>query len=72
METAGQATSSGEQPVQKPPNRKPQTQLFDLEADLGEKVNLADGHPGIVARLRERMLELDREITANARPQWSL
>ena len=62
----------GEQPVQEPPNRKPQTQLFDLEADLGEKVNLADGHPGIVARLRERMLELDREITANARPQWSL
>lgn len=50
----------------------PQVLLFDLEADLGERNNLADRHPDLVDRLRERMLELDREITANARPQWSL
>jgi arylsulfatase A len=49
----------------------PQLLLFDLEADLGEQTNLADGHPEIVTRLRERMQELDREITAHARPQWS-
>jgi arylsulfatase A len=49
----------------------PQLLLFDLEADLGEQTNLADGHPEIVARLRERMLELDGEITTHARPQWS-
>jgi hypothetical protein len=29
------------------------------------------GHPAIVTRLRERMLALDGEITANARPRWS-
>jgi hypothetical protein len=45
--------------------------LFDLERDLGERTNVAGEHPDLVARLRERMLELDGEITANARPQWS-
>jgi len=45
--------------------------LFDLEADLGEQTNLAERHPDLVARLRERMLSLDGEITANARPEWT-
>jgi arylsulfatase A len=50
---------------------EPQVLLFDLEADLGEQTNLAERHPDLVARLRERMLSLDGEITANARPQWT-
>jgi hypothetical protein len=45
--------------------------LFDLEADLGEQTNLADGHPDVVTRLRERMLALDGELTAHARPRWT-
>jgi arylsulfatase A-like enzyme len=48
-----------------------QVMLFDLERDLGERTNVAGEHPDLVARLRVRMQELDREITANARPQWS-
>jgi hypothetical protein len=50
---------------------EPQVLLFDLEADLGEQTNLAERHPDLVARLRERMLSLDGEITANARPEWT-
>jgi arylsulfatase A-like enzyme len=50
---------------------EPEELLFDLEADLGEQTNLAERHPDLVARLRERMLSLDGEITANARPQWT-
>jgi arylsulfatase A len=49
----------------------PQVLLFDLATDLGEQTNRAAEHPDIVARLRERMTELDGEITAHARPQWS-
>jgi arylsulfatase A len=51
--------------------REPQVLLFELERDLGEGTNVADEHPDLVARLRVRMQELDGEITANARPQWS-
>ena len=49
----------------------PQVLLFDLATDLGEQTNLAAEHPDIVTRLRDRMTELDGEITAHARPQWS-
>jgi hypothetical protein len=45
--------------------------LFDLETDVGEQTNLADGNPEIVTRLRKRMAELDGELTAHARPRWS-
>jgi arylsulfatase A len=50
--------------------RVPQVLLFDLEADLGERNNLAEANPDIVARLRARMEELDAEITENARAAW--
>lgn len=62
--------------VKQPPRGKqaapePQVLLFDLECDRGEGTNVAGEHPDLVARLRVRMQELDGEITANARPQWS-
>jgi arylsulfatase A-like enzyme len=50
---------------------EPRLLLFDLQTDVGEQTNLAAGHPAVVTRLRERMLALDGEITANARPRWS-
>ena len=49
----------------------PQVLLFDLATDLGERTNLAAERPDVVTRLRDRMTELDGEITAHARPQWS-
>ena len=49
---------------------KPQIMLFDLLADIGEKNNLASANPKIVARLQARMLQLDKEIAANARQPW--
>ena len=56
-------------------NKQPNTKqgealLFNLEDDIGEKNNLADKHPDIVEKLRERMTQLDEEITSNARTPW--
>jgi arylsulfatase A-like enzyme len=48
----------------------PQINLFDLEADMGEKNNLASTNPEVVRKLRDRMQELDEEITKNARAPW--
>jgi arylsulfatase A len=42
-------------------------ELYDLEADIGEKTNLADKHPEIVISLSDIMDEFDRELKANAR-----
>jgi arylsulfatase A-like enzyme len=50
---------------------RPRLLLFDLENDVGEQTNLASGHPALVTRLRERMLTLDGDITAHARPRWA-
>ncbi|GHC48548.1 sulfatase family protein [Roseibacillus persicicus] len=47
-------------------------QLFNLENDLSETINLAPKHPEIVARLQKRMKEIDDEITLNARPVWGV
>lgn len=44
--------------------------LFDLDADLGEKSNLAEQNPEIVEKLQARMQELDSEIEKNSRPTW--
>jgi arylsulfatase A-like enzyme len=49
---------------------KPQTFLFHLGDDIGEQNNLVEQKPDVVARLKARMVELDQEITANARPVW--
>lgn len=44
--------------------------LFDLLADVGEKINLAESNPDIVDALQARMKILDAEIEANARSPW--
>ena len=46
------------------------TFLFDLASDLGEQKNLASDQPDIVTKLQKRMMELDQEITNNARQPW--
>ncbi len=55
-----------------PPKGKgePNIMLFNLSEDIGEKNNLADANPGLVKRLRQRMMELDAVIEAEARPVW--
>lgn len=55
-----------------PPNHppKPQIMLFNLCSDLGEQNNLAESNPEKVKELQARMLELDAEITENARSPW--
>ncbi len=55
-------------PNRKAKNKKPQTFLFDLSKDLGEKTNLTATHPEKVAALLARMQELDTEIDTHARP----
>jgi len=47
-----------------------QVLLFNLEHDLAEQFDRAAERPEIVDRLRQRMAELDAEITGNARPPW--
>ena len=49
---------------------KPQIMLFDLSKDIAEQNNLAAQQPEIVARLQQRMKQLDDEITMNARNPW--
>ena len=48
--------------------RAKQAELYDLKADIGEKHNLADGHPDVVKRLLDTMEAFDRQLKANARP----
>ncbi len=45
--------------------------LYDLNTDSGERWNLADDYPDLVARLKSRMIELDADIEAHARPRGS-
>ena len=52
------------------PKAKTEVMLFDLDADLGEKNNLAESKPEVVAKLKARMLELDAQIAKEARQPW--
>ena len=52
------------------PKAKAEVMLFDLEADLGEKNNVAESKPEVVAKLKARMLELDAQIAKEARQPW--
>ena len=45
-----------------------ETELYDLESDIGEKHNRADEHSDIVQRLTAMMEAFDRDMKANARP----
>jgi len=63
----------GRRPRKAPKNQpapKSQIMLFELDADLGEKNNIAEKNPELVAKLGMRMKELDAEITKNQRPPW--
>ena len=44
--------------------------LFNLAIDIGEQINLQAQQPDRITKLRARMLAIDEEITANARPVW--
>ncbi len=44
-------------------------ELYDLEADLGEKNNVAAAHPEIVARLTARVREFDAALQRDPRPR---
>lgn len=48
----------------------PDLMLFNLAEDIAENNNLAAAQPEIVARLRQRMYELDAALEADARPVW--
>jgi len=50
--------------------KKSHTFLFNLAEDIGEQNNQYEQHPEIVDNLKARMIEIDNEITANARPVW--
>ncbi|MHC4253721.1 MAG: sulfatase-like hydrolase/transferase, partial [Planctomycetota bacterium] len=42
-------------------------ELYDLDADIGEKNNVAGANQQVVARLKAMMQEFDRELKANSR-----
>ncbi|MDE0578111.1 MAG: hypothetical protein OSB39_14275, partial [Opitutales bacterium] len=42
-------------------SRKKVDELYDLEADLGERTNLAAKHPKIVSQLKQLMENISKE-----------
>lgn len=56
--------------LDKPDHSKASVFLFNLAEDIGEQVNHSERQPEIAARLKQRMEEVDNEITANARQVW--
>ena len=47
-------------------NRPNEDELYDLEADIGEKNNVAGQHPDIVARLKEEYMKLNSRAPSRA------
>jgi arylsulfatase A-like enzyme len=43
-------------------------ELYDLEADLGEKVNVMNDHPEVVKRLAAALANFEADIAGNSRP----
>ena len=43
-------------------------ELYDVETDVSELWDVADGHPDLIAELTELAGQLDARITAEARP----
>ena len=53
---------------------RPQFELYDLEKDLGEKVNRAADYPNLVSELNTRLQEWKEEVGAQAmesNPQYT-
>jgi arylsulfatase A len=46
-----------------PEAEDPVPELYDLELDPSERYNVASQHPDVVARLRAKMAELEREVS---------
>ena len=44
------------------------TQLYDLEADIGEKDNLIKQHPDVVLEMSKLLAEFSKDIAENSRP----
>lgn len=44
------------------------SELYNLKDDIGEKTNVADKHPDIVARLKSMMERFDADLTKHSRP----
>jgi arylsulfatase A-like enzyme len=60
-----EAVRSGEWKLRR---RKKNVELYNLEADISEKNNLARGHPDIVKRLTKTMEQFDADLKADSRP----
>ena len=53
--------------------RKKVDELYDLEADIGERNNVAGKHPEVVASLKELMLEVEsKKVARSFRPRFQL
>ena len=52
----------------KVPENAPKTQLYDLSKDIGEKTNVADRHPDVVARLTKVFQEFSADVKKNKLP----
>ncbi len=48
--------------------KKNAVELYDLQADISEKKNVAGNNPDVVKRLREQMQRFDEQLKANSRP----
>ncbi len=53
---------------QQAPVKGPKIQLYDLSTDLGEKTNVAEDNPEVVAKLMAAYKELSEDIKKNKRP----
>lgn len=49
-------------------NKGKPTQLYDLEHDIGEKKNVIQLHPKVVARLVQHLKSFEKDIADNSRP----
>lgn len=64
-----QAVRAGKWKLRQLKNR---VELFDLDKDISEASNQADAHPDVVARLKKRIADFDRQLKAEKRPAGSL
>ena len=58
--------------VKKLKGKKPESGLYNLSKDIGEKINLSKKHPKKLTELKELLEGIQKEIKANKRPAGSL